>query len=182
MRIAISGSHRVGKTTLAEALADALPGHTLVPEPYRLLEDDGYDFAEMPSLEDFERQLERSLESLDDSGPDSVFDRCPLDIVGYLLTHREARSFTLDDWLPRIRAAMATLDLVVFVPIEDHDRIDVPRDDVRLRRRVDEALAAIVADDAHGLGFAVLSVHGSPDARLRQVLDARRAVPAHRRG
>ena len=35
MRIAICGSHRVGKTTLAEALAEALPGYYLVTLPIR---------------------------------------------------------------------------------------------------------------------------------------------------
>ena len=59
MRIAISGSHRVGKTTLAEALAAELPGYELVPEPYYLLEEDGHVFAAMPSIEDFELQLAR---------------------------------------------------------------------------------------------------------------------------
>jgi len=31
-------------------------------------------------------------------------------------------SSVLDDWLPPVRAAMARLDLVVFVPIEQPDR------------------------------------------------------------
>lgn len=82
MRIAISGSHLVGKTTLAEALADALPDHQLVPEPYHLLEEEGYEFGEMPSIEDFELQLERSFHCLQESGPAVVFDRCPLDMIG----------------------------------------------------------------------------------------------------
>lgn len=60
MRIAISGSHRVGKTSLAEALAVALPGHELLPEPYHALEDEGHEFGEMPSLDDFTLQLERA--------------------------------------------------------------------------------------------------------------------------
>ena len=49
MRIAISGSHVVGKTTLAEALAPALPHYELVPDPYDLLAEDGNEFGEMPS-------------------------------------------------------------------------------------------------------------------------------------
>jgi uridine kinase len=45
VRIAISGAHCVGKTTLAEALAAALPHHDFIAEPYFLLEEEGYDFA-----------------------------------------------------------------------------------------------------------------------------------------
>ena len=102
MRIAISGSHLVGKTTLAEALVEALPRYELVPEPYYLLEEDGYEFAESPSIEDFERQLERSFQCIQDSGADVVFDRCPLDILGYLVTHRDAEAFHIEDWMPRV--------------------------------------------------------------------------------
>lgn len=170
MRIAISGSHLVGKTTLAEALADARHGYELVPEPYHLLEDDGYEFEEMPSVEDFERQLERSFQAIRESGPDVVFDRCPLDILGYLVTHRDADMFRLDDWMPQVRAAVARLDLIVFVPVEDRDRIAVPREQARLRARVDDALRDIVADDAHALDLTVITVAGPFDARLRQVL------------
>ncbi len=172
MRIAISGAHRVGKTTLAGALADALAGHALVPEPYYLLEDDGHEFEETPSLEDFEAQLERSLTSLEQAGADVVFDRCPLDLVAYLRTHREAAAFDLDDWLPRVRDAMATLDLVVFVPIEAPDRVPVDRADARLRARVDDDVRDLVLDDALDLGIVAVEVLGPVEARLRQALAA----------
>ena len=170
MRLAISGSHRVGKSTLAEAIVDALPGHTLIPEPYYQLEDDGYDFEDPPSLEDFERQLERSLTSLGEGTPDVVFDRCPLDLVAYLQTHRQRAGFDIDDWRPRIREAMATLDLVVFVPVETPDRLPVDLREQRLRARVDGALRELVLDDALDLGVETLEVRGAVEARLRQAL------------
>lgn len=43
MRIAISGSHRVGKSTLVEALGDALVGYATVDEPYHQLVEQGHD-------------------------------------------------------------------------------------------------------------------------------------------
>lgn len=176
MRIAISGTHRVGKTTLAEALAGALPGHVLVPEPYWLLEDDGHEFEEMPSLEDFELQLERSLTSLEAGAAQVIFDRCPLDLVAYLQTHRERAAFDIDARLARIRAAMASLDLVVVVPIEAPDRVPVDRSEARLRSRVDDALRDLVLDDALDVGVRSIEVRGPVDARLRQVLA--QATPA----
>jgi predicted ATPase len=42
MRIAFSGSHRVGKSTLVDRIAEALPTYTAVEEPYYLLEEEGY--------------------------------------------------------------------------------------------------------------------------------------------
>lgn len=171
MRIAISGSHRVGKTTLAEALAEALPGYELVPEPYYQLEDEGYEFEEFPSVEDFQRQLERSIHSISESAGNVVFDRCPLDILGYLLTHRDADVFEIGDWMPRVREAVTKLDLIVFAPIEAPDLIAVPRAEARLRADVDELLREIVEDDSYELDMDVITVEGSAAARVRQVVE-----------
>ena len=170
MRIAISGSHLVGKTTLAEALADALPGYELVPEPYVLLEEDGYEFPEMPSIEDFEAQLERSLQSVEESDTNVIFDRCALDMLGYLVTHRDAGAFQLEAWMSRVRESVARLALIVFVPIEETDRLVVPRSQIRLRAEVDTVLRDIIIDDAHGMEIDVMMVAGTPAARLRQVM------------
>jgi hypothetical protein len=170
MRIAVSGTHRVGKTTLAEALVDALPGYRLVPEPYYLLEDEGHAFGETPVLEDYEAQLERSLQCVEENGERSIFDRCPLDFLGYLRTHREAGTFRLEDWLPRIQEAVAVLDLVILVPIESPERIALSPPDAEFRAQVDGILADIILDDSLGLGFDALAVSGSVDERLRQVI------------
>jgi len=175
MRIAISGSHLVGKTTLAEALAEALPGYELVPEPYFMLEEDGYEFAEMPSIEDFEAQLERSLQSVEESETNVIFDRCALDILGYLTTHQDADAFRLEEWMRRVRESVAKLDLIVFVPIEETDRLVVPRSQIRLRAEVDTVLRDIIVDDAHGLEIDVITATGTPAARLRQVVAHLRA-------
>lgn len=171
MRIAISGTHAAGKTTLVEELADALPGYLAVDEPYFLLEDEGHVFPEMPSVEDFELQLERSIQCLSDSAPDVIFDRCPVDFLGYLLTHRDARQFNLGKWLPRARAAVGTLDLVVFVPIEERDRIALPWSlNADFRAQVDEKLREMLLDDSLELNMDVLQVTGPPRERARLVM------------
>lgn len=170
MRIAISGSHLVGKTTLVEALAEALPGYDHVPEPYYLLQEEGHEFAAMPSLDDFELMLERSCRSALESGANVIFDRCPLDMLAYLLTHRDAEAVRLDDWMPRVRESAARLDLIGFVPIETPDRVAVPRAQAALRAEVDAALREILVDDAYGLGVDVITIEGAPEARVRQVL------------
>lgn len=171
MRIAVSGAHRTGKTTLIEELSRALPTHRVVDEPYYLLEEEGHEFAEMPSLEDFELQLERSIECMGDGEEDQLFDRSPADLLAYLMTHEDAEGFDVEAWLPRVRSAMQQLDLIVFVPVEDSDRVVVSDpEESELRRRVDEELREIVLEDRWDFGVEAIEVTGSVHKRARQVL------------
>jgi hypothetical protein len=143
----------------------------VVDEPYYLLEEEGHEFAEMPSLEDFELQLERSIQCIADSEDDQLFDRCPADMVAYLITHHDSDGFDVDDWIPRVRSAMQRLDLIVFVPIEDPDRVVVsdPQES-ELRQRVDEEFRGIVVDDRWDFGVDAIEVAGTSRQRARQVL------------
>jgi hypothetical protein len=142
VRIAVSGTHRAGKSTLVEDLAEWLLGYRVVDEPYHLLEEAGFEFSDPPELEDWVEQLRRSLEELEG-----------------------------EEWMPRVREAMRTLDLVVFVPIEQPDRIPVsPGEDAQLRAAVDRELAAMHVDDALGLDLDVVTVEGSRSERVARVL------------
>lgn len=175
MRVAFAGTHRTGKTTLLEAVHARLPAYQHIDEPYRWLEDEGHEFSDPPSTEDFERQLRRSIELIAESGGESggrtLFDRCPLDLVAYLQALDD--DFAIDDWLDDLRSSMAMLDLVVLVSIETPDRIAVPsHEDRRLRRRVDDRLQALLLDDPHGFGTEVLEVAGALDHRVAQVMQA----------
>jgi len=169
MRIAISGTHHSGKSTLVEELAAVLPGYLTVEEPYYLLVEEGHELAETPSVEDFELQLERSIELLSGSEPEVIFDRCPIDMLGYLLALAEG--FHLEKWLPRVQAAIDTLDLIVFLPVEARDRIDLsPSEDANFRLDVDHKLKEILLDDSLDLEMNVLEVTGSLQERVRRVL------------
>lgn len=171
MRIAVSGAHRTGKTTLIEELSRALPTYVVVDEPYHLLEEEGYEFEAMPSVEDFELQLERSLDCLAGNGKDQLFDRCPADLLAYLISHPDSDRYDVKPWLPRVRNAMQGLDLVVLVPIETPDRFRVfDPEDADLRQRVDEELRDILLGDRWDLGVEAMEVTGSVRERARQVL------------
>jgi predicted ATPase len=174
MRIAFSGSHRTGKSSLLEALSERLPGYVTFDEPYHAMAEAGYEFNHPPAIEDFEAQLEHSVESLGGSERDALFDRCPLDFLAYLAVHEDAEDFDLDAWLARVRDAVETLDLVVFVPIEARDRIRVsPSDDEgETRTTVDEKLRELLLEDALELRLTVLEVEGSVEQRVRTVMAA----------
>jgi len=128
----------------------------------------------MPSREDFELQLARSIESIAEDGEDEedrIFDRCPADILAYLITHRDSGGFDIERWLPRVRRAMARLDLIVFVPIEQPDRVTTSAaDHAKLRRVVDEEIREIVLEDRWEFGVDALEVTGTPQERAHQVL------------
>jgi predicted ATPase len=165
VRIAFSGSHRVGKTTLIERVAEALPRYALVAEPYYLLEEDGYEFADPPSVEDFEAQLERSIVELERAAERVFFDRCAADLLAYLLVGEH----DIEAQIERARAAMRLLDLVVIVPIDEPDRIPVsPHEDEEQRLAVHEQLYQLLLDEQ--LAEEVLVVHGDLPTRVAQVL------------
>src|SRR5688572_22336612 len=116
--------------------------------------------------------LDRSLAVLHDTpSHDVIFDRCPVDYLGYLAAVKPRDVEALGARIARTVGAIDSLDLIVFVPIERPDRIDVPASEGRrLRHRVDAILRDILIEDTWGLGARVVEVSGSPDHRVRQVL------------
>jgi AAA domain len=172
MRVAISGSHRTGKSTLLSELSRLLPAYTIVDEPYHLMEEEGHEFSHPPSLEDFEAQLERSIQELNQDDSNVLFDRCPVDFFGYIALHEDVDLFDYDEWLPRVRAALGTLDLIVFVPVESRDRIALSSsdDEGASREAVDQKLQEILFDDPFELSMEVLDVEGDPESRAPTVL------------
>jgi predicted ATPase len=172
VRIAVSGAHGTGKSTLIADLARNLPGYAVAEESYYALLAEGHLFPALPSREDYELMLERScLTLIANDTPNLLLDRCPADYLGYLVASPGPLSEVLDRWFERVSAAMKTLDLVVFVPIEHPERIDPSAiDRPRLRRRADDALREIVVEDTWGFIPAAIEVSGTIKDRVDQVL------------
>ncbi len=148
-----------------------LPYYTIIEEPYHQLADEGHEFAELPSIEDFELMLERSIENLNESSQNSIFDRCPADMLGYLLSHSDVEAFNLKEWLPRVQSAIRKLDLIVFLPVEKPDRIVLPlSQDIDYREHVDETLQEIIMENRFSFAVDVLEITGSLQTRMEQVL------------
>jgi len=105
-----------------------------------------------------------------------IFDRGPIDVLAYILLQDDADSFELGEWLPRIRGAVQTLDLVVFIPIEARDRIALlaSDDDGVPRSAVHKKLQEILLDDPFGFSVDVLDVEGATEGRARMVLQRMR--------
>lgn len=176
MRIAVTGTHGSGKTTLIEDFVAANAHYEHMPEPYWLLVQQGTVFANGPDVAGLEEQLRQSCALiLASTEPDVIFDRCPLDLIAYLevVSASEGFEWTPDGkLLPRIERALATLDLVVFVPLTQPDEIKVAIEYPKLRTRVDARLKTMLREDDLGLlekGPRVVEVNGTRDERVAQI-------------
>jgi hypothetical protein len=175
VRVGISGTHGTGKTTLAEALRARLPGHVTADEPYYLLEEEGYEFASPPSLEDYRALLARSVRSLASPMvvPGVVFDRTPLDYLAYMAA--TGADPADEAGASALRPAFASLELLVItLTTPETERVLPAAEMPGLRARMNNALLDLVYDDPLNAwnDIAVLELNGPLDRRLNAVLAA----------
>jgi hypothetical protein len=174
VRIAVSGTHMTGKSSLIKALGACLPNHRTIPEPYEILEERGYAFAHPPTVDDYVMQLRQSLITLRRRSPNLILDRCPLDFLGYIYASPdpEADRFDLALWHGEIAQAMKSLDLVVALHVDATYDPAMPSEDAAFRLAVDDILRDIVDGDSLDLceNVEILSLGGAWDRRLETVL------------
>ena len=180
MRIAISGSHCSGKTTLIDEFLCAHPDYSHEPEAYTILvEEHGEEFSAEPNADDFYRQLEFNVETLRryPEGKRVIFERCPVDYLAYMQALADLGSAAADRVLSEtsmrmVLDALRNLDLIVFLPLDDADGIEMPDSEgPQLRTAVDSRLTAILSDDELGFvssgSVAVVEARGSTSQRLQ---------------
>ena len=68
MRIAVTGTHGSGKTTLIDDFISVRGDYESVPEPYWLLAQNGMPFADGPTIADLEEQLALSCKLILEQG------------------------------------------------------------------------------------------------------------------
>ena len=168
MRIAVSGTHCTGKSTLIDEFLQAHPDFVHEPEPYTVLvEDFGEDFSAEPCVEDFYRQLEFNIERLRQHAPGErvIYERCPLDFLAYIdvLDAKSAKAL-----VDPISDAMRNLDLIVYLPLDD---AAPDAEHPKLRKAVDRGLSGIFRDDELGVlsscSADIFEATGSTAQRLR---------------
>lgn len=149
MRLAVCGTHGVGKSTLIAAFLERRKDYAFEPEAYEALAElHGEEFAADPSAEDYVRQLEYNIDRLREYSPGDrvIFERCPVDYVAYLLALEALARPTADAELAkrsieRAREAMGLLDIVLYLPA----RGDGPEaEDPELGRAVNSLLEGIL--------------------------------------
>jgi GTPase SAR1 family protein len=168
MKIAVTGAHRTGKTTLVEELLEALPDYVSKSEAYYELEETGYVFSEIPGLDEYLLLLEHSISQVNTSGDNVIFDRCPIDMLAYIQAVNENGNFDIRSLYQRVQQAINEIDLLVFVTIENPDRIGCQESDLpELREQVNDLLGDWIWD----FNLDVVEVSGSVEKRTEQVIE-----------
>jgi hypothetical protein len=166
VRIVVSGSHAVGKSTLVSDFALRHPEYEVLGDPYELLSDESG--AAMPA--GFLQQLRLSAARLrGPSARDLIAERGPLDFLAYLMALERLERADPRPVLERAREltleAMDGIDLLVVVPVDPGAGIAVPaEEDPELRSAMDAELLDLV--DELPLASRIEFTAGDPAMRL----------------
>ena len=173
MRIAVSGSHSLGKSTLVWDWVKRHPSYRREEEPFRALDSEMYDIRFRQESNRLHNGLQMyynaSRVNLYSSINDCViFDRAPVDYIAYSQYTADKKTTDIDDALvnamvPRVRETMQRLDLVVFVPMTDRWPVEMEDDGIRpidapYRAEVDAIFKQIYREER----FAVMPVSNPP--------------------
>jgi hypothetical protein len=155
MRIAVSGTHFIGKTTLIEDFLKKHPEYRCEKEAYYKLQDEkAMELSLEPSLDSLLEQLDYSIEQLNEAANEHnvIFDRCPIDFIAYSMINLEQDSVDINDSevserFPEIKNALNTLDLILFLPITRENSIEYTEENPAYRKAADKYFKKIYRDD-----------------------------------
>jgi MoxR-like ATPase len=179
LRVAVSGSHGVGKSTLIAAFLNRHPEYAHEPEAFEVLGDD-IDLTESgaPAPDGLRSLLEYTVYVLQGRAAqtDVVFERSPIDYLAYAAAsgsawpQGEKRRF-LAEHSPVVRTSIRDLDLVAYLPLSATSPARRRGEDLRFRRRVDHCLRRALLDDVYELRAAdkpprVVELPGASDRQL----------------
>jgi predicted ATPase len=171
VRIAVSGTHCTGKSTLIDEFLRVHPDFVHEPEPYTVLaEERGEEFSAEPCVEDFLRQLQFNIDRLKqhERGERVIYERCPVDFLAYIECVAPRTTSVFDEVLEN----MQRLEMIVYLPIDN--TIDAGDEEFpKLRKAVDRRLNAIYNEDDLGIisasNLAIVEATGPVEKRLRTV-------------
>lgn len=153
MRIAVSGTHFMGKSTLIDDFIKAHPEYKNVIEPYYKLAE-GQEQSLEPSFESLVEQLDYSIADLNKyaNQPNIIFDRCPLDFIAYAMCYADEDSIDIHDTemaerYDEIKNALNSLDLIIFLPITKEHAIEYTEDNPIFRKKADQNFKKIYRDE-----------------------------------
>jgi len=201
MRIAISGSHSLGKSTVVNDWVAAHPEFRREEEPYRALALNGpYEilFREASTRLHNGIQMYYNISRVyrySSPADDVIFDRAPVDYLAYSQYTASQGSTDIDSafvasMVPAVRESLDHLDILAFVPKSEAWPVEMEADGIRpvdhaYRDEVDVIFKQIYREGR----FAVMpSVHpplmlelvGSRHQRLDQLREAIAEVKASR--
>jgi hypothetical protein len=182
VRVAVSGSHGVGKSTLIAAFLGRHPEYVHEPEAFEVLGDD-VDLVESgaPTPDGLLRLLEYTVAAVEghSSRPHVIFERSPVDYLAYAAASGSAwesgeREAFLAAHTPIVRDSIRHLDVVAYLPLSDAEARR-RGEDGRFRLRVDVWLRRVLVDDVyelleHGRLPRVVALPGAADRQLDELV------------
>lgn len=181
MRIAVSGTHFMGKSTLIHDLIKTHPEYKYESEPYHQLEEQGFEFSIEPTLECFLKQLDYSIERLNQTSHkhNIIYDRCPVDFIAYAMYIAD-QEFTdinqsyIAERFPMVKETLNTLDLIVFLPITKENMIHYDEVDSAYRTAIDHCFKKLYLDEACDILPSydhprIMEVWGNRQSRIKKI-------------
>jgi hypothetical protein len=197
MRIAVTGSHSLGKSTVVNDWVGAHPEYLREEEPYRALGLHGpYEirFRDESTRLQNGIQLYYSLSRVfRHSGPECqvIFDRAPVDYIAYSQYTADCGTTDIDQafvesMVPAVRESLGHIDILAFVPKSEDWPVHLEQDGIRpvdpdYRDRVDAIFKQIYREGRFGIfpnpgGPEVIELVGPPAQRLAQIGQAALAL------
>ena len=193
MRIAISGSHSLGKSTVVNDWVAAHPEFRREEEPYRALALNGpYEilFRELSTRLHNGIQLYYNISRVNrysSADDDVIFDRAPVDYLAYSQYTANRGTTDIDSafvasMVPVVRESLDHLDILAFVPKSEAWPVEMEADGIRpvdhaYRDEVDAIFKQIYREGRFAVMPAVhpplmLELVGSRNQRLDQLQQA----------
>lgn len=180
MRIAVSGTHFIGKSTLIADFVSAYPAYRAVTEPYhQLLESQPLEMALEPSFDSILAQLDCSIELLvnKETSANIIFDRCSIDFIAYAMFSLQKDGLDIHDSIvaerfTEIKNALNTIDIIAFLPINNADHIEYTEEDPAYREAIDQNLKKLYRDGIYDILPSydrpkIVEISGEPAKRLK---------------
>jgi hypothetical protein len=187
MRIAVSGTHSVGKSTLVADIRQQFGEFVHEEEPYRALRD----FYPIKFGKESTRYCNgiqcfyniSRVQQYGSSRDHVIFDRCPVDYLAYSIYTAHHRQTDLDtafveSLVKPVRDSLRFLDVLVFVPVTRKHPIHLEDDGIRLvdkeyRWEVDRHFKRLYRDALYELfddkGPRLVEVTGAREERIAQL-------------
>ncbi len=197
MRIAISGSHSLGKSTVVNDWVASQPGFLREEEPYRalgLLGPYEIKFREASTRLQNGIQMYYNISRIhrySSTSDDVIFDRAPVDYLAYSQYTANQATTDIDDafvasMVPAVRESLDHLDILAFVPKSEAWPVAMEEDGIRpvdhaYRDDVDAIFKEIYRDgrfDVMPRAHAprLIELVGPAEQRLDQLTHAIRAL------
>ena len=197
MRIGISGSINVGKTTLVNDFLRAWPNYKTPESTYRdVLKSKNYPHSKNCNKEGQWAILNHMIDEMQKytKSDNIIFDRNPLDCLVFSLWAAEMGTSDIDKpfidkIIPIVKESLKNIDLIFFVPITAVSPVEIVDDgkretDPQYIGEIDHIFKALFHEYQHSLGKtpffshedcpAIIEIFGKPEERIlliRQYLD-----------